>query len=110
MSAAERLRSQADLFLRLAKRGLPKLLTRVLPAAGERDLAGVAAEVRVALGEYGDEVAVVPIDRNQNRRLDTTSGLELDRFLRPQQMLAEAARKLGDAHRQEYICVRWKHS
>jgi hypothetical protein len=42
---------QADLLVGLAQRGLQQVLAGVAAAAGERDLASVAAQVVLALGE-----------------------------------------------------------
>ena len=50
---------QADLLLGLAQRGQAQVgLVVVLAAAGERDLAGVAAQVVAAAGEDGVQRAV----------------------------------------------------
>ena len=49
---------QADLLVRLAQGGRAQVRVLVIAAAaGERDLAGVAAEVRAALGEDGVQCA-----------------------------------------------------
>ena len=62
-------RRQPDLLPRLAQRGgLRPGIGRVHRAAGQRDLAGVGAEVAVANGQRDDEVAVgVGIDGEQGR-------------------------------------------
>ena len=63
---ADGVRRQADLLVRLAQRGVDQLLAVVAPAARERDLAGVAAQVVAAAGEDGVQAAVVLEDRHEH--------------------------------------------
>ena len=68
-------RRQADLLLGLAQRGLAQVLVRlVLAPAGERDLAGVPAQVRAALGEHGDQVVALEVERHQHGRVGGAAG------------------------------------
>ncbi len=47
----------------------------ILAAAGERDLAGVAAQVRAALGEHGHELAIALIERHEHRGVRLAGGI-----------------------------------
>ena len=57
----------------------------VAATAGERDLAGVAAQVGAAFGEHGVQLVMVQVQGDQHRRIDPPSDVERDRVLRAQQ-------------------------
>ena len=63
---AHRVGRQADLLVRLAQRRVEQLLAVVAPAAGERDLARVAAQVVPAAREDGVQPAVALEHGNQH--------------------------------------------
>src|SRR5436305_2364445 len=65
-------RVEADLLLRLAQRGRAEVgVLRIAAAAGERDLAGVAAQIGATLGEDEARLVVRPaVEWQQDRGLD----------------------------------------
>ena len=90
---------QADLLLGLAQRGQPQVgLVVVLAPAGERDLAGVAAQVVAAAGEDGVQLAAGDVERDEHGGVDAAvdverrglPGVEEDRAQRARELSARA--------------------
>ena len=68
---------KANLLLGLSQGGVEQLLVPVAPPAREGDLAGVAVQIRAALGEDEARVVRPAVHRDQHRRLGAAMGIEL---------------------------------
>jgi hypothetical protein len=86
----DRGRVEADLLLRLAQRRRRQVgVAVVAAAAGERDLAGVAAQIRAALGEDQAGLLGPAVDRQQDRRLGAAAAVLGEGLRRVEQQLGE---------------------
>jgi hypothetical protein len=87
----DRRRVEADLLLGLAQRGGGEVgVALVLAAAGEGDLAGVAAQVGAALGEDQPRLVRPAEERQQHGGVGPPPGLHLQRLLGREQPVGEA--------------------
>ena len=81
---------EGDLLLRLAQRGRRQVgVVVVVAAAGEGDLAGMAAQVRPALGEDQPRFLGPAVERQQHGRVGAPAGLHRRRVGGAQQSLGE---------------------
>jgi hypothetical protein len=88
-------RGEGDLLLGLAQRRRDQIgVGGVVPPTGERDLAGVAAEVGAALGEDQSRALGPAVERQQDGGVDVAAGLDRPRLLGREQPLGEVAQMI----------------
>ena len=86
---------QGDLLLGLAQRGGDQVgVVGVAAAAGERDLAGMAAEVGAALGEDQPRAVGPAVERQQDGGVGVAADLDRPRLLGREQELGEVGQMI----------------